>query len=106
MFVTYAHAVNFSFLLQINIENDFIKSHKLTTEEILECCKDVKVLGKTEIRSCNTFNWTFTNFCVVFELASATMCTLDYFDGYDVQYSSFIVHQNCVCFNVILMHNK
>ena len=23
-----------------------------------------------------------------------------------IQYSSFIVYQNCMCFNVVLMHNK
>lgn len=37
-------------LLQIVIDDEDIRDHKLTTNEIKECCKDIKVLGKAELR--------------------------------------------------------
>lgn len=40
---------------KIGIVDDEIESHKLTTNEIKECCNDIKVLGRSELKL--IFNW-------------------------------------------------
>lgn len=36
--------------LQITLNNPDLESHSATTNEIKECCRDIKVLGRKELR--------------------------------------------------------
>ena len=38
-------------LFQLVFDAEDVENHPLTTKEIKECCKDIKVLGKQDIRS-------------------------------------------------------
>lgn len=49
------HLEKLSKCTEIIFDDEDIRDHKLTTEEIKECCKDVKVLGKGDLRS--LMNW-------------------------------------------------
>lgn len=40
---------------EIQFDDEAINSHKKTTQEIRECCKDIKVLGRKDMR--NLLNW-------------------------------------------------
>merc|ERR1712048_56118 len=40
---------------KITVEDEKVKQHPDTTEELLNCCEDIKVLGKREIKL--LFNW-------------------------------------------------
>lgn len=40
---------------KIEVLDDRIKEHKVTTSEILHCCEDIKVLGRKELK--NLFTW-------------------------------------------------
>ena len=42
--------LSLSFLIQIVFDDEKYGKHVLTTEEIKEACKDVKVLGKSDIK--------------------------------------------------------
>lgn len=37
-------------LLKITFDNAELTSHRATTNEIKECCRDIKVLGRKELR--------------------------------------------------------
>lgn len=47
--------------IQITFDNEDLESHQATSAEIKECCRDIKVLGRKELR------WVFT-------LAAAVGC--------------------------------
>jgi len=36
---------------QIEIDDEKLKTHELTTKEVVECCQDIKVLGKRELKT-------------------------------------------------------
>lgn len=40
--------------IQITFDNEDLESHRATSAEIKECCRDIKVLGRKELR------WVFT----------------------------------------------
>lgn len=37
-------------ITEIQFDDEKIRTHKLTTEEIVECCRDIKVLGRKDLR--------------------------------------------------------
>ncbi|XP_015907498.3 pre-rRNA 2'-O-ribose RNA methyltransferase FTSJ3 [Parasteatoda tepidariorum] len=44
------HLEKLSKCTQIIFDDDDIRDHKLTTDEVKECCKDIKVLGKADLK--------------------------------------------------------
>lgn len=40
----------FVLFIQITFDNEDLESHQATSAEIKECCRDIKVLGRKELR--------------------------------------------------------
>jgi len=50
-FIAFENAVaELGNITQIDFDDDKIKNHRLTTNEIVECCRDIKVLGRKDLR--------------------------------------------------------